>query len=76
MNTSLIKFYLIAKLQADTTLELSEILLLKKKQIDLNDRVIQMNHQTISIDNKMMITLFENLLSLDIERDESYIFIN
>lgn len=76
MNYSLTKFYLIAKLQTDTTLELGDILLLKKSHINLQEKVIQTNHQTISIDNEMIITLLENLLSLNIEHDESYLFIN
>lgn len=76
MNYSLTKFYLIAQLQAETTLELGDILLLRKNQINLHEKVIQINHLTISIDNELIITLFENLMSLNIEQDESYLFIN
>lgn len=76
MNVSLTKFYLIAKLQADTTLELAEVLLLKKHQINLNEKVIQINSLTISINDEMTLALLRDLLSRNIENEESYLFLN
>lgn len=76
MNASLAKFYLIAKLQADTTLDLAEILLLKRHQINLNKKVIHIDNQTISIQDEMILTLLKVLLSLNIQTEESYLFIN
>lgn len=76
MNISLAKFYLIAKLQADTVLKIPDILLLRRNQIDFDKSVIKMDNQSILITDEPTLSLLKDLSLLNVEAKESYLFLN